>query len=91
MTAPALRVVYGSLLKKGNLASGWGFMDGGNMLIISVAALVGGYAYQYSSSSTLYILMSTAFGISSLLLFSLSKHYAKTFNRSGSNIDISTE
>lgn len=69
MVAPAIRAAYGSLLKRSGTASGWGFMDGGNMLIMSTSALIGGFTYEYASPRALYLLMSAAFGLSSLLLF----------------------
>lgn len=77
MGVPALRVIYGSMLKKGRLATEWGLMDGGNMLIMSFAAVVGGYVYQYGTPTTLYTIMLIAYSISAFLFFVLIKSIKK--------------
>jgi MFS family permease len=77
MGVPALRVIYGSMLKKGRLATEWGLMDGGNMLVMSFAAVAGGYVYQYGTPTTLYAIMLLAYSLSALLYFILIKSIKK--------------
>jgi MFS family permease len=77
MGVPALRVIYGSMLKKGKMATEWGLMDGGNMLVMSLAAVIGGYVYQYEAANTLYILMLVSYSLSALLFFILVKSIKK--------------
>jgi MFS family permease len=77
MGVPALRVIYGSMLKKGKMATEWGLMDGGNMLVMSLAAVIGGYLYQYEAANTLYILMLVSYSLSALLFFILVKSIKK--------------
>lgn len=77
MGAPALRAIYGSMLKKGKLATEWGLMDGGNMLIMSLAAVVGGYVYQYWTPTSLYLIMFVSYAISNLLFLILIRSIKK--------------
>jgi predicted MFS family arabinose efflux permease len=73
MGVPALRVIYGGMLEKGRKATEWGLMDGGNMLIMSLAAVAGGYIYQYGSANYLYLCMLAAFLLSTMLFLLLIK------------------
>lgn len=67
MSMPALKAIYGKLVDRGKEATEWAAMDGGNMLVMSGAAVIGGYLYQYASADVLYIAMTSVFLLSALL------------------------
>lgn len=54
---PALKAMYARLAIKGQEATGWALMDGGNMLVMSAAAVLAGYIVKLYGLSTLFIIM----------------------------------
>jgi MFS family permease len=65
---PSMRALYAKLEYKGKEATEWALMDGGNMLIASAAAIVGGYIVKYYGLAPLFITMSLAQLLGTLVL-----------------------
>ncbi len=55
---PSLRALYGKLEYNGKEATEWAYMDGGNMLVMSVAAIIGGLIVKNHGLAPLFITMS---------------------------------
>jgi MFS family permease len=65
---PSMKVLYGKLEYKGKEASEWALMDGGNMLIMSVASIVGGLIVKFFGLSPLFIIMTVVQLIGTVVL-----------------------
>lgn len=78
LSNPSLKTIYSKLQVKGEEASEWSWMDGGNMLIMSAAAFFASYIVQQYSTSVLFIIMIPLFLLAlcgGVHLFGLAKHY----------------
>lgn len=64
---PALKTIYSKIQVKGEEASEWAWMDGGNMLIMSGAAFLAAYIVQQFGVTTLFLIMIPLF-LSALML-----------------------
>jgi hypothetical protein len=60
-SVPAYDSLYSKLLTKGRFASEWGAWEGMNMIVASIAAVIGGVVANYFGFKTLFLVM---FGIS---------------------------
>lgn len=54
---PAARITYARAQKKGSEASEWGLFDGGNYILIAIAAFIGGLLYKQGGFKAIFITM----------------------------------
>ena len=65
---PALKAMYTRLSIKGQEASSWAMMDGGNMLVMSAAAVLGGYIVKAYGLNVLFISMAVVQTLGTLVV-----------------------
>lgn len=66
---PAFRKLYAALEDKGREATEWGWLEGGNMFLAGLAAIVGGFILEATSHPKLFILMGFMQLLATLLLY----------------------
>lgn len=54
---PAARITYARAQKKGAEAGEWGLFDGGNYILIAIAALLGGVIYKFGGFRAIFVAM----------------------------------
>lgn len=77
LSNPSLKTIYSKLQIKGEEASEWSWMDGGNMLIMSAAAFFASYVAQQYNTSLLFIIMIPLFALAlgfGIKLFGIAKN-----------------
>jgi MFS family permease len=63
LSNPSLKTLYSKLQIKGEEASEWSWMDGGNMIIMSIATLLASFVVQQYGTATLFTIMVLLFAI----------------------------
>lgn len=69
LLSPAFRKLYGKLQDHGKEATEWGWLEGGDYIMIGLAAIAGGALLQYLGSFNLFIIMGVLQLISTLLIY----------------------
>lgn len=68
MLTPSLKALYGKLEYSGKEATEWAYMDGGNMLVMSAAAIIGGFIVKNHGLAPLFIAMTVTQLLGTLVL-----------------------
>jgi MFS family permease len=65
---PSMRALYAKLEYRGKEATEWAYMDGGNMLVMSAASVIGGFIVKGYGLAPLFITMTIAQLIGTIVL-----------------------
>lgn len=74
MTMPTMKLMYAKYADRGREAEEWALLDGGNLLILSGAAFLGGWLFDLIGFAAVFILMGSTQVVAAVLAyFSLRK------------------